>query len=181
VLAVFAISSRFALRGYLCRRARRRYYFGIDDGFLLVGATFALAATAMLLHHVDLLFLSEAMSMDIFSADIPHDADAKLAYFHKVICVTAMMLWIAVCCAKFSMLFFFRKLIQRVSHRLTVWWWFVLAFNVVIAVYGCIAYFVPCPWFDLEISSNINPPLPFYHFYYSRCMKLFYRLVYHVF
>jgi hypothetical protein len=81
VFAVSAIRSRFALRGYVCRCTLRQYYLSGNDGFLLVGAAFAVAATAMLLHLVDLLFLSEAISMDLFCARIPPDAVAKLVHF----------------------------------------------------------------------------------------------------
>jgi hypothetical protein len=125
-----------------------------------VGLVYALAAMALLLHYVDLLFLSQALTMGLPDSEIPANVGPKLTYFHNVICSTSMLLWVAVCCIKFSQLFFFRKLIHRMQGHIMAWWWFVLVFNVVITVYRCKVYFLPCPWSDLLITCTFYKVLP---------------------
>ncbi|KAL8724939.1 MAG: hypothetical protein Q9181_006608 [Wetmoreana brouardii] len=48
---------------------------------------------------------------------------------------------------KFSFLFLFRKLIDRIPPLIT-YWWFVIAFNIVAFGYGLSTYFLICPRFN---------------------------------
>ncbi|KAL8994874.1 MAG: hypothetical protein Q9169_005272 [Polycauliona sp. 2 TL-2023] len=46
---------------------------------------------------------------------------------------------------KFSFLFLFRSLVQRI-RALTIYWWIVTGFNVAVLGYGLSVYYVACPY-----------------------------------
>ncbi|KAF1345620.1 hypothetical protein EJ07DRAFT_160596 [Lizonia empirigonia] len=46
---------------------------------------------------------------------------------------------------KFSFMFFFKKLIGRLP-TLTIYWWIIFAYNVIVLGYGASVYYVVCPY-----------------------------------
>ena len=107
---------------------------------------------------VDKMYLVEALSIGLPGADISPDFLQQSYEFHKWITVTLMLAWCAIMAVKFSFLFLFRKLIDRIQP-LVIYWWVVTAFNVVVLGYGVSVYYVACPYYDdpRVCTSNKHP------------------------
>lgn len=96
-------------------------------------------------HGVDSMYISEAVLYQ--PGFIPPDNLIPMsAYFRKIVGADLVLLWFAICSVKFSFLVLFRRLIRQRPAMLN-YWWFTVAFNVVITVYGALAYTVTCPYF----------------------------------
>ncbi|KAL8753060.1 MAG: hypothetical protein Q9184_005536 [Pyrenodesmia sp. 2 TL-2023] len=93
------------------------------------------------------------MSIGFRIEDMPADsAFLKPVYeYLKWITVNQALAWCSVIAVKFSFLFLFRKLIDRIP-RLITYWWFVIAFNVVAFGYGFSTYFLICPYYNDRAS-----------------------------
>lgn len=94
---------------------------------------------------VERLYLVEALTLKMPGAEIPPDFLQQAYAFHKWITITLMLSWSAIMSVKFSFLFLFRGLIQRI-HAMVIYWWLVTGFNVVVLGYGLAVYYVACPY-----------------------------------
>jgi hypothetical protein len=84
---------------------------------------------------------------------------SKSARYRKLSAATLMPLWGAICSVKFSFLALFKRFLRQMSI-MTRYWWFALAFNIIISLYGGSVFFVACPDFeekDMMKSSRYNP------------------------
>ena len=61
--------------------------------------------------------------------------------------ISLLLLNCSVCSVKFSFLFLFRKLIDRVRPTL-VYWWLATIFNLAAFAYGCVAAFAVRPYLN---------------------------------
>ena len=95
---------------------------------------------------VDRMYLVQALLNGLL-ADIPPDFLQQSYDFHKWITVSLMLAWCAIMAVKFSFLFLFRKLIDRI-RPLVIYWWVVTAFNVIVLGYGLSIYYITCPYYD---------------------------------
>ncbi|KAI9885079.1 MAG: hypothetical protein M1823_003134 [Watsoniomyces obsoletus] len=151
VITLILVAGRFAIRIGLQRT------FSIDDGFLLFGVLCLIAAVVLLFQLIDKMYLGEALLFGTPVA-LPPDFIEQALDFHKLVTVCLILLWIAVCAAKFSFLFFFRKLIDRIRIMI-IYWWIVLVFCVLTMCYGIAAYVLSCPKYgSLEAVSCSNGP-----------------------
>ena len=150
VVAILGVCGRFYIR------IRIQRAFAIDDGILLFGLCSLICAEALLFVCKDDMYLVEAFLLRPSQATIPNNfLDMSFAY-QKFITVALLMLWFTIASVKFSFLFLFRKLIDRV-RPLVIYWWVAVAFNTVVVAFGISNYFVPCPYF---YSSKSSEPLP---------------------
>ena len=109
---------------------------------------------------IDKMYLVQALVFGVPGADIPPDILQQSYKFHKWITVTLMLAWCAIMAVKFSFLFFFRKLIERLRPMI-IYWWVVTAFNVAILGYGIAVYYVACPYYNdprLRTSNRHGHP-----------------------
>lgn len=99
-----------------------------------------------------------AMSIGFRIEDMPADSPFLQPVYEYVkwITVNQTLAWCSVIAVKFSFLFLFRKLIDRIP-RLITYWWFVVAFNVVVFAYGFSTFFVICPYYN-DRASLCAPP-----------------------
>ena len=105
---------------------------------------------------VDEMYLVQAMTLQIPGLRIPPDFLQQAYEWHKWITVTLMLSWSAIHAVKFSFLFLFRRLIDRI-RLLVVYWWFVVALNVVSLGYGLVIYYITCPYFSTAEICELPP------------------------
>jgi hypothetical protein len=70
----------------------------------------------------------------------------RIARYRTLSAIALMLMWLSMGCVKICFLAFFRKLIRQMP-ALNIFWWFTLAFNVAVIVYGTTVYYVSCPYF----------------------------------
>ena len=95
---------------------------------------------------IDKMYLVLALTTKLPTAEIPPDFLEQSYDFHKWITITLMLSWSAIMAAKFSFLFLFRKLIDRIKP-LTMYWWVVTVFNIAVLGYGVSVYYLACPYY----------------------------------
>jgi hypothetical protein len=76
-----------------------------------------------------------------------NDVIKKSVRYRKMSVVTLVPLWGSICSVKFSFLALFKKLLRQMPV-MTKYWWFVVAYNAVISIYGATVYIVSCPYFS---------------------------------
>ena len=67
--------------------------------------------------------------------------------YHKNEVIVLSLCWVTIMAAKFSFLFFFKQLIDRI-WGLSVYWWCVTIYNVAVLGYGVAVYYLSCPYFN---------------------------------
>ncbi|KAL8769106.1 MAG: hypothetical protein Q9194_005537 [Teloschistes cf. exilis] len=130
-----SVVTRFYIRIWAQRQ------FSVDDGLLAV-AVCCLICSVVIMYSVGLdkmyqiqelsAALPFALSIGFPIDDMPQDSQfLQDSYdFLKWITVSQALAWTSVMAVKFSFLFLFRKLIDRMPALIT-YWWFVLTFNVI--------------------------------------------------
>lgn len=93
------------------------------------------------------MYLVEALSTGLAGAYLPADTLQEAYDFHKWITVTLMLIWCAIMAVKFSFLFLFRKLVDRI-RPLIIYWWVVTVFNVGVLGFGVTVYYLSCPYYS---------------------------------
>jgi hypothetical protein len=76
-----------------------------------------------------------------------NDVIKKSVRYRKMSVATLVPLWGSICSVKFSFLALFKKLLRQMPI-MTRYWWFVVAYNAVISIYGATVYIVACPYFS---------------------------------
>lgn len=120
--------------------------FSIDDGVLLFGVGCLIAAMAMLFIFIDKLYLAGAAEADTPGIGLPSDFIEETFDLQKLVVVALILTWCSIASVKFSYLFLFKKLIDRLPPMI-IYWWFVAAFNAIISAYGATVYIAACPDF----------------------------------
>ncbi|KAK4168393.1 hypothetical protein QBC43DRAFT_310179 [Cladorrhinum sp. PSN259] len=146
-LAVCVLASfvRFYVRFWMIRE------FGWDDGFLIAGLCCLIAGLALLFVMIDSMYETEYLLFFHGPGSSPMPDDeikrvlARALWYKKFWLASATLLWMAICCAKFSFLALFKRLTEQVP-RMNQYWWFCLVFNVVAMIYGVTPYGVSCPY-----------------------------------
>ena len=100
----------------------------------------------------------EALLFDPQSAQLIPDFLNAAYDYQKMAAVTLILCWCSIVSVKFSFLFLFRKLVDRIP-TLIKYWWCVTIFNVVAGAYGIAVYLVACPHFyNVEARKFIFAP-----------------------
>lgn len=102
---------------------------------------------------VDDLFLVEALEGNTIPADLPVDFLQHVSDFERLVVGALVLTWCAIISVKFSYLFLFRKLIDRI-RPMVIYWWVAVAFNALISIYGIIIYAAIRPWYCTTISGT---------------------------
>lgn len=138
-VAILIVAARIGTRW----RLRQRLY--LDDIFLLFGLACLCGATGIILVSVKKVFLNEAILVDklfmLTEEEANSVANAAPAIIHSFLFLT----WTVVISVKFSFLALFRLLIQRVSWKIMVYYWFVVVFTVSTGIYMVSEAFIVCP------------------------------------
>ena len=125
----------------------------IDDGILLFGILCLISAMVLLFIFVDDLFLVEALEGNMYPTDLPVDFLQGVSDLERLLVGAMVLTWCAIISVKFSYLFLFRKLIDRV-RSMVIYWWVAVVFNTLISIYGIIIYAGVRPWYCTAISGT---------------------------
>ena len=101
---------------------------------------------------VDDLFLVEALEGNTIPTNLPVNFLQRVKEFEKLVVGGVVLTWCAIISVKFSYLFLFRKLIDRI-RPMVLYWWVAVAFNALISIYGIIIYAGIRPWYCTTISG----------------------------
>ena len=115
---------------------------------------------ALLFVFVDDLFLVEALAGDTIPANLPVDFLQRVSQFEKLVVGALVLTWCAIISVKFSYLFLFRKLIDRI-RPMVLYWWVAVIFNALISIYGIVIYAGIRPWYCTTISGISRIPTYF--------------------
>lgn len=157
VLCIISIIARF----YVRIRVQRQ--FSIDDGTLLFGFACLITSIVLLFINVDRLYIIGSIYTGATDLQIPSDIKQQAAEFNKLILAEAVLTWCSIVSVKFSYLFLFKRLINRI-RPLVKYWWFTVVVNIMISVYVPITYVFACdPYNDTIIgefflSPTVHPP-----------------------
>ena len=120
--------------------------FSIDDGVLLFGVGCLIAAMGLLFTLIDDMYLVEVTEAGTPGVVLPSDFLEDAFNFQKYVAVALILTWCSIVSVKFSYLFLFKKLIDRMPPMI-MYWWFVAVFNAIISAYGATVYIAACPEF----------------------------------
>lgn len=126
----------------------------LDDVFLIV-AIITLSAFVGVVYTVrDLMYLSVYVSLGMkdpgFPLDGTFDPSKSFHYYGMMDEAASVLVWTSIFAIKFSFVFFFRKLTQRV-RGIEIWWWIVVLALVPCALICMFLGFIICP------TLNCNP------------------------
>ncbi len=147
--------------------------FSIDDGVLVFGVGCLIAAMTLLFIFVDRMYLMGAIESGTPGIELSLDIIKEVFDFHKFVTVGLVLTWCSIVSVKFSYLFLFKRLIDRLRPMI-IYWWFVAVFNAIISVYGAVVYFAICPQFyslksceyslcETEVASHVWLTLDLVH------------------
>ena len=128
-------------------------HFGVDDGLVVFGVLLLIAAMGMLYHFVDMMFMSEALALGDKDIELSFNVIQDALSFKKWATISLITTWVAIYTVKASFLVLFRKLVDRI-RPLIIYWWFVVAYTIVLGLYGVTTYIVPCPNFNSFVSCK---------------------------
>ncbi len=129
--------------------------FSIDDGLLLFGVGCLIAAMTLLFIFVDRMYLVGAIESGTLGIEHSSAIIKDVFDLHKFVTVGLVLTWCSIISVKFSYLFLFKRLIDRLRPMI-IYWWFVAVFNAIISVYGAAVYFAICPHFYSLRSCEYN-------------------------
>ena len=93
------------------------------------------------------MYLVEALITNSATLVLPSDFLNQAFRFQKLNDAYLVLTYNTIFAVKFSFLFFFRMLINRV-RQMKIYWWLVAAATGVVWAYGVIGFFITCPYFD---------------------------------
>ncbi|KAF2635431.1 hypothetical protein P280DRAFT_473831 [Massarina eburnea CBS 473.64] len=153
-ICLVAALGRFYVR-FVVQRA-----IGWDDGWLIFGICCLIAGMAVIYTMVDLMYEMEAIISGPNNIDIPDTTIlppqllallapiiSKSVRHRKLAMASMVPLWGSMCSVKFSFLALFKKLLKQMPNMMR-YWWFALAFNIIIGLYGVVVFIVACPYFE---------------------------------
>lgn len=150
MLCLISASARFYIR------IRLQKQFSIDDGILLFGIACLVCAMVLLFTFIDKMYVVGASEAGLPGLVFPLDFLDQAFDFQKLVTVSLILTWCSIVAVKFSYLFLFRKLIDRI-RPLVIYWWFVAVFNAMISAYGAAVYIAACPdFYSIEACESMS-------------------------
>ncbi|KAL8835183.1 MAG: hypothetical protein Q9170_003429 [Blastenia crenularia] len=138
---MLSVCARFYIRVVIQKQ------FSSDDGILIFGIACLIVAIGLLLTFIDKMYIvGTAESGNLISVSLPADYIEQSFNFQKMVTVALVLTWCSIVSVKFSYLFLFRRLINRLPGMM-VYWWIAAVYNGMISIYGAIVYGVACPEF----------------------------------
>ena len=148
---LFALAVVLTIVRFVIRLGVQKQFL-IDDFFLLFGCVCAVVATGVLYSSLDWMYTIEGV-LTGSAILLPVASFLELSSrFHKRNTATLALTWTSIFSVKFSFLFFFRLLVQRVRIMVMFWWVATIA-TLVAWVFNIIAIFLPCLHFDVSIGK----------------------------
>lgn len=145
-VAILLVAARIGMRW----RFRQRLY--LDDYFLLLGLACLCGATGIILVSARKIFVAEALLVDPLFLLTVEGALPIASTAPTIVHSFGFLTWTVVISVKFSFLALFRLLIQRISLKVTFYYWFVVVFTVITWSYIVSEAFLFCPAFGDQIN-----------------------------
>lgn len=140
---------RLALRIF----TRRRLY--LDDYILFFGLACLTAATYLVYSFSHLIFLSNAVRLDPLVAPTLSET-TKLINSLKIIDSFLALIWTTTFAVKLSFLVFFKQLIERVSKKITIYYWVVVGVTILTWMFLVSEAFILCPYFGFKTRESLS-------------------------
>lgn len=139
-----------AARIFIRIRTRR---FGLDDYLVLFAFVCLSGSTGVILKYTRILFIIEAIFLNpayIYTIEDNMEFGSALA----VVNCLGPLTWTTTFFVKFSFLVLFRQLINRVSKRITTYFWVVVVCTVPAWLFACCEPFISCHYFKEPRRRN---------------------------
>ena len=149
-ICLLSVIARFYIR------LRIQKQISIDDAFLLFGAGCLIAAMTLFFLYVDTMYMMQALVLGLPNVEIPPNFVQEALWYHKMESASLILSWWSLMAVKFCFLFIFKKLVDHIQPML-IYWRAVTIFNVIVAIYGTIAYIAACPHFNSRKYSHNDP------------------------
>jgi hypothetical protein len=140
VVCLIATTARFYVR------IRVQQQLSVDDGILLLGVLCLISAMALLFTIIDKLYVIGAIENGVPVDQLPSNFIEQAYDGQKFLDVAMILCWCSIVSVKYSYLFLFKRLIDRVPP-MVVFWWFAAVFNGLVSAYGVAMYILTCPTF----------------------------------
>ena len=129
---------------------RRRLYL---DNYLVLFAVLSLgAATGVLYHYCDTIFLVQAMNTEGLiptrTEIVPILDIMKWAYIYVA------LIWSCIFAIKLAFLSFFHPLLLGMPKNLSTYYWFATIFNICCWTFLTLEPLIPCPHFGLAAGKR---------------------------
>ncbi|MCJ1270048.1 hypothetical protein MMC22_009942 [Lobaria immixta] len=92
------------------------------------------------------MYLVEATETGMPDVKFPPDFINQAFDFQKLVAVALILTWSSIVSVKFSYLFLFKRLIDRL-RPMVIYWWIAAVYNGMISAYGAAVYIAVCPDF----------------------------------
>lgn len=155
--ALFAIAIITASSRVFIRRRLLIQRFQIDDWLLLLACICLTSETILLfitiphLYFVQNLGKSPSLGVSISIERILEE----IKWFQRGDCAFLVVTWMAIFFVKFSFLFFFRRMIDRL-RKIVIYWKVIVVANLFIFVFSVLEGFLVCPKSGLEAGEQPN-------------------------
>lgn len=141
-VALLAVMTRFIIRFYV-----QKQKLLIDDGFLVIALGCLLTSLAAMYTEVlDRMYYIVELQNE--APGVTRTEDWLMIYhqFHKWVTICNMAGWCAVMAIKFSFLFFFRRLAERLQY-FNYYCGFLIVYNIGCLGHGVAVYYIGCPFY----------------------------------
>ncbi len=144
-ISIIAAASRTAIK------VRKRQPLQTDDIFLFLACACLTASTALIFKLLSSVFLAEAnfVVLDPTSVQFPPNFVRSIVSYQREIYAFLSLSSGTIFSVKFSFLFFFRLLIDRLNGIVT-YWKIVVVITIVCFIYSVISFLIACPHLGLS-------------------------------
>ena len=147
-LAIIAAIARTVIR------VRRFHRIAADDWAVFFGVLFLIPGTVLLFTAVQANYNEEKSVVNPNTS--PIDLLKSAVHGTRLVLAADVLLWFTVYAIKFSFLFFFRQLVDRL-RGLTIWWWVVFSLLLPMGILNATTNFIACPHLDIvHISKHVT-------------------------
>lgn len=124
----------------------QKQQIAIDDVLILLALSLLIASSTVMYHEVlDRMYQLSALQEGI-DVEIPDLMEMSYQY-HKFYTICLMLGWTSFNAIKFSFLFFFKRMIDRLPTWM-IYWWIVVVYTTGVMAYGFATRYVSCPYFN---------------------------------
>ena len=92
---------------------------------------------------LDQIYLIRAAELKLPGLQLPPDFVQMALKAQKMSIAALVLTWTSIVAVKFSYLFLFKRLIDRIRPLILIWWIAVI-FNAIVSIYGVTVYFTAC-------------------------------------
>ena len=149
-VAILAAAVRLAIRV----RSKGRLF--VDDALLaFAGLTLIVATVILQIELGDIYLAEELVALYISGEQMPQGLDLQsiIKRYHLVQYLHGTMSWLTVFSVKFSFLFFFRQLVDKVTVLERYWKW-VFGLNVAACLYCLLYVAFECPYHGIAACKS---------------------------